>query len=110
MLKEAGANEEAEKAMAAAQADELEKNPPKVVVQANRTPVAGLRSRVGYSYTIVDIEKIPRALLYPFRGQDGQWKPDDFPRLSKMVRETKSVKAAEAEACGGIVVTEDQKI
>ncbi len=110
MLLAAGATEEAAKAKAAADADEVKNNPVQQTVLPNRTTVSGQRARAPLVYTIVDINLIPRELLYPNRNDKGEWKNEDFPRLNKMVRDAKSEKAAEAEAGGGIKVRRDDRV
>lgn len=110
MLLAAGATEEAAKAKAAADADEVKNNPVQQTVLPNRTTVAGQRARAPLVYTIVDIHKIPRELLYPNRSQKGEWKLEDFPRLNQMVKNASSEKAAEAEAGGGIKVWREDRV
>jgi chemotaxis protein histidine kinase CheA len=111
LLAAAGATEEAALAKAAADAEDIKNNPVKETVLPNKTTVAGQRARAPLVYTIIDINLIPRELLYPNRDQKtGEWKNEDFPRLNKMVRDAKSEKAAEAEAGGGIKVRRDDRV
>jgi hypothetical protein len=111
MLRDAGAAEEADKARAAAEAEEARNKPiTPVVVQPDKVAVAGLRARSPIVYEITNIDAIPRHLLYPNRNQQGGFDHDKFPRLNEMVKKAKSPEAAEAEANGGICCRRDDRV
>jgi hypothetical protein len=110
LLREAGAKEEADKAKAAADAEETASKVPEVKVAPIKATVAGQRARAPWVWEMVDIEKIPRELLYPLPSDDGTYKVSDFPRITKMVKETKDKAQAEAKACGGITAYQDDRV
>lgn len=111
LLREAGATEEADKAKAAADAEQVATNVPQRNVLPNKVTVAGQRARAPLVYEITDISRIPRELLYPNPDQKtGKWKPEDFPRLNKAVREASGEKSAEATAGGGIRCWRDDRV
>lgn len=75
--------------------------PPPVTVQPNVPKVAGIRARVNWKWKMVDVEKVPRHLLYPNDIND----PENFPRITQEVKRIKDKKKAEA-AIPGIEVSE----
>ena len=92
LLKLAGADEEAAKQNAAAQAEETAKAAPVVQVKPNIPTVAGTVSRQNWKFRIVDANKIPHLFLMP-----------DEVRIGRMVRDIKDKQKAEVE-CPGIEV------
>lgn len=95
LLKLAGADEEAAKQNAAAQAEETAKAAPVVQVKPNIPTVAGTVSRQNWKFRIVDANKIPHLFLMP-----------DEVRIGRMVRDIKDKQKAEVE-CPGIEVWAD---
>lgn len=91
LLRMAGANEEADKAAAAAQAEEKKAAPaPKVDVKADLPKMAGTRRSRSYKFMVIDAAKIPR-----------EWcKPDEV-RIGEEVRRLKD-DAASMKAIPGI--------
>ena len=74
LLKEAEANEEADKANAAAAAEELKNAPPPPVkVKPNIPTVAGVKSQLYWKFEIVDASKLPREFLMADEVKIGQY-------------------------------------
>lgn len=92
LLKLAGADEEAAKQNAAAQAEETAKAAPVVQVKPNIPTVAGTVSRQNWKFRFVDPNRIPRVYMMP-----------DEVKIGQMVRATKDKKSAEG-ICPGIEV------
>lgn len=110
-LKDAGADEEAALAQASADADEIRNNPKKETVLPNKTTVSGQRARAPLVYEIVDINKIPRELLYPNVDQKtGKYRAADFPQLNQMVKGCATEAEAESKARGGIKVKREDRV
>jgi chromosome segregation ATPase len=90
LLRMAGANEEADKAAAAAQAEEKKNAPaPKIEVKADIPKVAGAPRGRSYKFQITDADKVPR-----------QWcKPDEV-KIGEFVRHNKNSATSQAMILG----------
>ena len=95
LLKLAGADEEAAKQNAAAQAEETAKAAPVVSVKPNIPTVAGTVSRQNWKFRIVNAALIPITFRMP-----------DEVAIGRMVRDVKDKKSAEKQ-CPGIEVWAD---
>jgi hypothetical protein len=80
-----------------------------VKVKADVATFDGQHKTRRWNFTITDINKIPRELLYPKPEDDGSYDPDKFPAIKKLVNETKDGTKAEA-ACPGISVSYQDKV
>lgn len=98
--REAGATEEADKIKAAEVAAEIAANPVQQTVQSNRVAVAGISARAPLVWKIIDIDAVPRHLLYPNRNKDGEFVCADFPRITQAVKNAKTPEAAMKEVPG----------
>jgi hypothetical protein len=110
LLREAGATEEADKAQAKVNADQVAAAVPQVKVEPLKATVGGQRARAPWVFKITDITKIPREMLLPYPDDDGTYDVSKFPRIREMVKETKDKVKAEAQAGGGIEVWQDDRV
>jgi hypothetical protein len=99
-LREANATEEADVLKAEEAAEQIAANPVQQVVQSNRVAVAGISARAPLVWRVVDIDAIPRHLLYPNRNKDGEFVCADFPRITQAVKNAKTPEAAMKEVPG----------
>lgn len=109
LRKEAEEREKAQREQAVRDAEAAKANVQEVTVQPNTPKIAGLRQRQNWKFKIVDIDKVPRRYLYPTPGQDGKYKPEDFPKIGKDVRDWKD-KATTEKAIPGIEVWPEDAI
>ncbi len=94
-----------EQAKQAAQA--AAENVPQVKVEPAVPKVAGIKARVNWHWKMKQIDLVPRQFLYPLTDGNGQYDPEKFPRIGRMVRETKDKAKAEAAIPGIEVWSED---
>jgi hypothetical protein len=99
-LQEACDEERRHNEQAKREADAAAANVQEVKVEPNRVAVAGIRGGGSWQWEMKQIAMVPRELLYPNDVSD----VENFPRITKMVKESKNKELAEKLAGGGIRV------